>query len=64
MNPEDKDPIETSEWLEAINSVIEEEGVDRASFLMTKLAKRLNEEWNTHLTLCNLGVLGRTLTCE
>ena len=44
MNPEDKDPIETSEWLEAINSVIEEEGVDRASFLMTKLAKRLNEE--------------------
>ena len=44
MNPEDKDPIETSEWIEAINSVIEEEGVERASFLMTKLAKRLNEE--------------------
>ena len=44
MNPEDKDPIETSEWLDAINSVIEEEGVERASFLMTKLAKRLNEE--------------------
>ena len=44
MNSEDKDPIETSEWLDAINSVIEEEGIDRASFLMTKLAKRLNEE--------------------
>ena len=44
MIPEDKDPIETSEWLEAINSVIEEEGVERASFLMTKLAKKLNEE--------------------
>ncbi len=29
MIPEDKDPIETSEWLEAINSVIEEEGVER-----------------------------------
>ena len=43
MIPEDKDPIETSEWLEAINSVIEEEGVERASFLMTKLAKKLNE---------------------
>ena len=27
MIPEDKDPIETSEWLEAINSVIEEEGL-------------------------------------
>jgi len=44
MLPEDKDPIETSEWLEAINSVIEEEGIERASFLMTKLAKKLNEE--------------------
>ena len=37
MIPEDKDPIETGEWLEAINSVIKEEGIDRASYLMTKL---------------------------
>ena len=44
MNPEDKDPLETREWLDAINSVIKEEGLDRASYLMTKLAKRLNEE--------------------
>jgi pyruvate dehydrogenase complex dehydrogenase (E1) component len=40
MIPEDKDPIETSEWLDAINSVIEEEGIERASFIMTKLAKK------------------------
>jgi len=40
----DLDPIETNEWLEAINSVIKEEGVERASFIMTKLAKKLNEE--------------------
>ncbi|MDA7829972.1 pyruvate dehydrogenase (acetyl-transferring), homodimeric type [Gammaproteobacteria bacterium] len=40
----DLDPIETSEWLDAISSVIEEEGIERASFLMTKLAKKLNEE--------------------
>ena len=40
----DLDPIETSEWLEAINSVIKEEGIARASFIMTKLAKKLNEE--------------------
>ena len=44
MIPVDKDPIETSEWLEAIDSVIEKEGVERASFLMTKLAQKLNEE--------------------
>ena len=40
----DLDPIETNEWLEAIDSVIKEEGVERASFIMTKLAKKLNEE--------------------
>ena len=40
----DLDPIETNEWLEAINSVIKEEGVERASFIMTKLANKLNEE--------------------
>ncbi|MDA9343252.1 pyruvate dehydrogenase (acetyl-transferring), homodimeric type, partial [Gammaproteobacteria bacterium] len=42
--PKDLDPIETSEWMDAISSVIEEEGIERASFLMTKLAKKLNEE--------------------
>ena len=40
----DLDPIETNEWLEAINSVIKEEGIERASFIMSKLAKKLNEE--------------------
>ena len=41
MSSKDIDPIETSEWLEALNSVIDEEGIDRASFLLTKLAERL-----------------------
>ena len=44
MSTKDSDPIETSEWIEALNSVIEEEGVERASFLMSKLAKKLNQE--------------------
>ena len=44
MSTKDLDPIETSEWLEAINSVIEEEGIERASFLLSKLAKKLNQE--------------------
>tara|TARA_B100001175_G_scaffold99836_1_gene84563 strand:- start:29857 stop:32493 length:2637 start_codon:yes stop_codon:yes gene_type:complete len=44
LSSKDQDPIETSEWLEAINSVIEEEGIDRASYLLTKLAERLNQE--------------------
>ena len=44
MSSKDIDPIETSEWLESINSVIEEEGIERASYLLTKLAERLNQE--------------------
>ena len=44
MSSKDIDPIETSEWLDAINSVIEEEGIERASYLLTKLAERLNQE--------------------
>jgi|TARA_B100001093_G_scaffold66420_2_gene56399 pyruvate dehydrogenase E1 component len=44
LSSKDIDPIETSEWLESINSVIEEEGIERASYLLTKLAERLNQE--------------------
>lgn len=35
--PEDVDPQETREWLEALKAVIEQEGVDRAHFLLEKL---------------------------
>ena len=44
MNKNDIDPIETQEWLESINSVIEEEGIERASYILTKLAERLNQD--------------------
>ena len=37
---DDADPIETQEWLEAIESVIENEGIERATYLMTRLAER------------------------
>lgn len=37
---EDKDPIETEEWLESIDSVIATEGADRARFLLRQLADR------------------------
>jgi pyruvate dehydrogenase complex dehydrogenase (E1) component len=44
LNENDFDPIETNEWLEAIDSVIEEEGIERASFLLSKLANKLTQE--------------------
>jgi pyruvate dehydrogenase E1 component len=33
----DHDPQETREWLDALAAVIEEEGVERAHFLLEKL---------------------------
>jgi pyruvate dehydrogenase E1 component len=39
MNNNDIDTLETEEWLDALKSVIQEEGVDRAQFLLTKLSE-------------------------
>ncbi|MCL6415585.1 pyruvate dehydrogenase (acetyl-transferring), homodimeric type [Aestuariirhabdus sp. Z084] len=36
----DVDPIETQEWLDALDSVLESEGEDRAHYLLTRLARR------------------------
>src|SRR4029077_6160553 len=36
----DLDPQETSEWLQALDQVVEEAGPDRASFLLERLAQR------------------------
>ena len=36
----DLDPQETSEWLQALDQVVEEAGPDRASFLLDRLAQR------------------------
>ncbi|RSM77376.1 pyruvate dehydrogenase subunit E1, partial [Streptomyces sp. WAC 01325] len=35
--PNDVDPIETRDWLQAIESVIREEGVERAQFLIDQV---------------------------
>jgi len=44
----DLDPQETSEWLQALDQVVEEAGPDRASFLLERLAERAR---NTGLDL-------------
>ncbi len=38
----DNDPLETQEWLEALASVLREEGSERARFLVSLLASRVN----------------------
>ncbi|TMA74390.1 MAG: pyruvate dehydrogenase (acetyl-transferring), homodimeric type [Deltaproteobacteria bacterium] len=40
---QDADPIETREWVDAIESVIETEGVDRARFLLENLIGRMRQ---------------------
>ena len=37
---EDLNPQETSEWLEALEGVVEEEGSERASYLLGRLIDR------------------------
>ena len=39
MTDNDKNPEETKEWLEALNSVIQEEGVERAHYLIDRMVK-------------------------
>jgi len=38
--PSDINPQETSEWLEALESVVEEGGAERASYLLERLVDR------------------------
>ncbi|MEA1080820.1 pyruvate dehydrogenase (acetyl-transferring), homodimeric type [Marinobacter qingdaonensis] len=41
---QDDDPIETSEWLDALESLIEQEGVDRAKYILERLSERASRE--------------------
>jgi pyruvate dehydrogenase E1 component len=38
--PPDSDPQETAEWLEALESVLEREGIERAHYLVERLVRR------------------------
>jgi hypothetical protein len=38
--PEDLNPVETTEWIEALEQIIDEEGPDRASYLLQQLLDR------------------------
>ena len=40
----DHDPVETKEWLEAYESVLQHEGADRAAYLLNQLVARASQE--------------------
>ena len=39
----DLDPVETEEWLEALNSVMDKEGIERAQYLLQRLSSKVTE---------------------
>ncbi|WP_148864150.1 pyruvate dehydrogenase (acetyl-transferring), homodimeric type [Marinobacter fonticola] len=41
---QDEDPIETQEWMEALDSLIENEGLERAKFIMERLSERASRD--------------------
>ncbi|NWO06465.1 MAG: pyruvate dehydrogenase (acetyl-transferring), homodimeric type, partial [Alteromonadaceae bacterium] len=41
---EDLDPVESTEWLEALESVLDREGDERARYLLTRLADRMRQD--------------------
>ncbi|MDZ7854054.1 MAG: pyruvate dehydrogenase (acetyl-transferring), homodimeric type [Halomonas sp.] len=41
---EDLDPVETTEWLDSLESVLDREGEDRARYLMTRLVDRVRRD--------------------
>jgi pyruvate dehydrogenase E1 component len=41
---QDDDPIETSEWLDALESMIEHEGVERAKYILERLSERASRD--------------------
>ena len=41
--PQDLDPVETGEWLDSLEAVIDAEGVDRAHFLLENLIVKARE---------------------
>ena len=52
--PDDLNPQETSEWVEALDEIIDEAGPDRASYLLERLMERAANlgvrvplRWNT-----------------
>ncbi|XNM58310.1 hypothetical protein ACLK1S_00725 [Escherichia coli] len=55
--PNDVDPIETRDWLQAIESVIREEGVDRAQFIIEQVLSEARKGGVRVLLLVHLVVL-------
>jgi pyruvate dehydrogenase complex dehydrogenase (E1) component len=38
--PQDLDPVETREWIDALNQIVEIEGPERATFILMKLIEQ------------------------
>jgi pyruvate dehydrogenase E1 component len=50
----DSDPVETQEWIDSLDAVVDEQGPDRAKYLVAKLLERAHEN--------NVGIAGAITT--
>src|SRR5690554_320272 len=41
---EDLDPVETTEWMDSLESVLDREGEERARYLLSRLAERMHRD--------------------
>ena len=61
MMHQDVDPQETKEWIDALESVLEEEGVERAHYLLEKLIDKADRKRWWRLYFCPRPYLSRNL---
>ncbi len=63
INLNDIDPLETQEWIEALDAVLEEEGANRAHFLLEKLIDKARRN-GTHLPFNSTTAYVNTIPVE
>jgi len=49
----DIDPIETNDWIQAIQVIIKKEGIERAQFILNKIIKKIRKTNNIDLKIYN-----------
>lgn len=47
LNNSDENPLETQEWLDALENILEHDGADRASFVVSRLLSRISQSGNS-----------------
>ena len=61
---QDDDPVETREWLDALASLLKEEGPERAQFILGQLSAKVTETGAISLAMVRPIVMARWIPCQ